>query len=118
MAIYNFDFDIGQRAFYIKRDPTYLEACQSCNGTGFWTNSICYECLTSGVGMYRPYPDGHVSIWGIGKISSITITNKGVYFSGDERPNLKCTESDLYATRRAAKDFCRHKGWTVIDDSK
>lgn len=116
MAVYDFDFDIGQRAFCIIRNPMYREACRSCNGTGVGEYSLCYKCNTSGVGMYMFYPEGHVAIWCIGKITSITITNKGVYFSGSERPHLECMESDLYHSRRSAKDFCRHKGWTVVDD--
>lgn len=117
MATYKFDFDVGQRAFYINTKPMYRDTCRSCDGTGIRQTSICYECNMSGVGRYEFYPENCVMIWDIGKIHHIVIHSDGVFFIGDERQGLSCKESELFHTRKEAKDFCKNNGWKVVNDS-
>lgn len=114
MVVYDFEFNVGQRAFYIYKNPIYREACRECNGTGFRGERICYECGMSGLGMYVPYPKNHVEIWDIGKIECITIFRDCVVFTGKKRPGLECTEDELFATKKEAVNFCKKQGWKVI----
>lgn len=114
MAVYDFEFNIGQRAFYIRKNPFYREACRECNGTGIGERSICYACGMSGIGMYVPYEKDYVEVVDIGKIRSITILSDGVVFNGEKLPGLECTEDELFATKKEAVNFCKKQGWKVI----